>query len=165
MYDNWFDSSLDVVNYFDGKKDKLVKETMNFRESYYRESNLPYWLNQRIMMTTSILASETCQWWKNGRFWAFEGVGSCHGTCTHVWNYEHSMARLFPELEMNLREEQDFGVAFNANGAVNTRGVNGGCHFDGHNGAILKAYVNTSCPKTMPSSREIGQKSKRLCSS
>jgi len=31
-------------------------------------------------------------------------------------------------------------VAFNENGAVNTRGVNGGCHLDGHCGAILKAY-------------------------
>ncbi len=140
MYDNWYDSSLDVVNYFDKNQERLINDTFKFHESYYRDSNLPYWLNQRIMMTASILASETCQWWKNGRFWAFEGVGSCHGTCTHVWNYEHMMARLFPELERKLREEQDFGVAFNANGAVNTRGVNGGCHFDGHCGAILKAY-------------------------
>ncbi len=31
-------------------------------------------------------------------------------------------------------------MAFNENGAVNTRGVNGGCHLDGHCGAILKAY-------------------------
>ena len=45
------------------------------------------------------LATSTCQWWANGRFWAWEGVGCCHGTCTHVWNYEHAMARLFPRLE------------------------------------------------------------------
>ena len=52
----------------------------------------------------------TCQWWGNGRFWAWEGVGCCDGTCTHVWNYEHAMARLFPQLERSAREMQDFGV-------------------------------------------------------
>lgn len=141
MYDNWFDHSQDVVSYFSGNRERLESETHNFHQTYYTDSSLPYWLNNRLMMPLSILATETCQWWKNGRFWAFEGVGSCHGTCTHVWNYAHGLARFFPELERTVREEQDLGVAFNPNdGSVKMRGVNGHIAFDGQGGTVLKSY-------------------------
>ncbi len=84
---------------------------------------LPWWLLDRLFAPVSILASATCQWWANGRFWAWEGVRCCAGTCAHVWNYEHSMARLFPELERSVREMQDFGPGFvEATGAINFRG-------------------------------------------
>ncbi len=77
-------------------------------------STLPYWLLDRLHSTVANLATDTCQWWENGRFWAWEGGGCCPGTCGHVWNYEHAMARLFPELERSVREMQDFapGVGF-----------------------------------------------------
>lgn len=140
MYANWYDHSLDVASWLNKNLDHLTSETMAFHNAYYNNSTLPYWLNQRLMMPASTLATETCQWWSTDKFWAWEGVGSCVGTCTHVWNYEHSLSRLFPELERNIREKTDFGTSFQEDGGVLARNGWGGILIDGHAGAILKAY-------------------------
>ena len=140
MYANWYDSSLDVAEWLSSNLERLSALTHNFHESYYNNTSLPYWLKQRLMMPVSTLATETCQWWANDKFWAWEGVGSCVGTCTHVWNYEHALARLFPELERNIREKTDFGTSFRDDGAICARNGWGGILIDGHAGAILKAY-------------------------
>jgi Predicted bile acid beta-glucosidase len=140
MYANWFNSSLDVVDQLQTNFDRLTKETMNFHDTYYNQSSLPYWLIHRIMMPVSTLATETCQWWATDKFWAWEGVGSCIGTCTHVWNYEQAMAALFPEFERNLREKTDYGVSFQQDGSVLSRNGGHGVMIDGHAGAILKIY-------------------------
>ncbi|WP_115727224.1 GH116 family glycosyl hydrolase [Actinomyces culturomici] len=34
----------------------------------------------------------------------FESVGSCEGSCTHVWSYAQTLAWVFPELERSARE-------------------------------------------------------------
>ncbi len=140
MYANWFNSSLDVASVLYENFDKLSKETYNFHNAWYNKSNLPYWLKQRIMMPVSTLATETCQWWANDKFWAWEGVGSCVGTCTHVYNYEQAIAQLFPELERNIRERTDFGTSYNEDGSVDSRNGWGGVLLDGHIGTILKSY-------------------------
>lgn len=142
MYSNWFDSSEDVASYLDENLQTLSDQTELFRSSWYDQGTLPYWLRQRIMQPVSTLATETCQWWANDKFWSWEGVGSCVGTCTHVWNYSHAQAYLFPELERNVREKTDLGTSFDeASGGVGTRnGSWGGFHIDGHAGAILKMY-------------------------
>lgn len=140
MYANWFSSSLDVARYVREHFSRLKGETNRFRQAYYRESTLPYWLLQRIMMPVSTLATETCQWWGTGKFYAWEGVGSCVGTCTHVWNYEQALARLFPDLEMNIREKTDFSISFREDGGIFTRNGGGNVHLDGQAGTILKSY-------------------------
>ena len=48
--------------------------------------------------------------------------GCCPGTCTHVWHYAHSVARLFPELERILRQRVDFGLALREDGSIRFRG-------------------------------------------
>ncbi len=139
MYANWFGSSLEVAQWLQKNLDWLSQQTHTFHKTYY-QSSLPYWLAQRIMMPVSTLATETCQWWATDKFWAWEGVGSCVGTCTHVWNYEQALARLFPELERNIREKTDFDVSFQQDGSILARNGWGGVLIDGHAGAILKAY-------------------------
>jgi uncharacterized protein (DUF608 family) len=110
-----------------------------FRRTFF-DSTLPRWLLERLWMPVSTLATETCQVWADGRFWAWEGVGCCAGTCTHVWNYEHALARLWPTLDQSIREKQDYGEAFDeATGLVGFRGDRNYAA-DGQAGTVLKAY-------------------------
>jgi non-lysosomal glucosylceramidase len=140
MYANWFSNSVDVAEWLSENYARLSAQTFAFHDSYYNNSSLPYWLVQRLMMPVSTLATETCQWWATDKFWAWEGVGSCVGTCTHVWNYEQALSQLFPELERNIREKTDFATSFQENGSILSRNGWGGVLIDGHAGAILKAY-------------------------
>ncbi len=102
-----FADSVAVAEYVAEQIGRLTKDTALWVQTYY-DSTLPYWLLDRLHSTVSTLATSTCQVWRNGRFWAFEGVRCCEGTCGHVWNYEHALARLFPTLERSVREMQDF---------------------------------------------------------
>ncbi|MBI5384310.1 MAG: hypothetical protein HZA90_06440 [Verrucomicrobia bacterium] len=128
-----------VAQYVADNFDRLAGQTRLWRDTWY-DSTLPWWLLDRLFMPVSILASSTCQWRANGRFWAWEGVRCCAGTCAHVWNYEHSMARLFPELERSVREMQDFGPGFvEATGAINFRGEsNNFWAGDSQGGTVMK---------------------------
>lgn len=117
---------------------RLAADTRKWRDTWY-ESTLPVWLLDRLHISASCLASGTCMWWKDGRFWAWEGVVCCEGTCTHVWNYAHSLARLFPQLERSVRERQDLGVGLTESGLVGMR-HNGAYAADGQCGTVLKVW-------------------------
>ncbi len=119
---------------------RLTNDTRQWCKTFYEDSTLPRWLLFRLHSTVCNLATGTCQWWGNGRFWAWEGVGCCAGTCTHVWNYEHAMARLFPELERTVREMQDFGEGFDENSGLVGFRSNRAYAADGQCGTVLKAY-------------------------
>jgi hypothetical protein len=139
-YANRFDDAPDVAHYVLDNWDRLTGDTAEWYKTYYEYTTLPRWLLFRLHSTVCNLATGTCQWWKNGRFWAWEGVGCCAGTCTHVWNYAHAPARLFPELERSAREMQDFGAGFDTEtGLVGFRS-NRAYAADGQCGTILKAY-------------------------
>ncbi len=146
MYNNLFEDAPDVARYVADNYDRLTRETLRFRDTYF-DTTLPYWFVQRVGMPLANLATEVCQWRENGRFWGWEGVGCCQGTCIHVWNYEQGMARLFPTLERSVREMQDLdreeglypdgAVAFRGRGASGelTHPV-----MDGQAGTVLKVY-------------------------
>ncbi len=138
-----FGDAAEVARYVAEHHARLAAETRLWHDTYY-DSTLPYWLLDRLHSTVSNLATETCQWWKNGRFWAWEGCGCCHGTCGHVWNYEHALARLFPQLERSVREMQDFapGIGLVAEtGEVRFRGEEWPLWAgDAQGGYVLKAY-------------------------
>ncbi len=140
-----------VAHYIFDNQPRLVGDTLKWRDSFY-DGTLPCWLLDRLHSTVSYLATGTSQWWANGRFYAFEGVVCCHGTCTHVWNYAQAEARLFPELARSAREMQDFnphaealragsdGGGFHADtGLVGFRSDNNYAA-DGQCGTILKTY-------------------------
>jgi uncharacterized protein (DUF608 family) len=139
-YADRFDSAPAVADYVLDNQDRLMGDTGKWYETYYEQSTLPRWLLFRLHSTVCNLATDTCQWWKGGRFWAWEGVGCCTGTCTHVWNYAHAPARLFPELERSAREMQDLGEGFESGtGLVGFRS-NRAYAADGQCGTVLKAY-------------------------
>lgn len=147
-YSKRFKNAGDVVQYVANNLERLANDTRRWHATFY-DSTLPHWLLDRIGATVCNLATGTCQWWRNGRFWAWEGVGCCHGTCGHVWNYAHVLARLFPELERSVREMQDFvpGIGFNAEtGSIGFRGEGWTLWAgDGQGGYILKAYREHLC--------------------
>lgn len=144
MYTNWFADALEVIRYVASNAPRLIQETELFHRTFYADTTLPWWLALRVMMPVANLATGTVQWWKNGRCWAWEGVGCCHGTCTHVWNYAQAEARLFPDLARSTRLMQDLESAFEeSTGRVAFRGeVKGGSEFaaDGQAGTILKCF-------------------------
>jgi uncharacterized protein (DUF608 family) len=139
-YANRFTDAAAVADYVLDNHDRLTRETRQWQATYY-DSTLPYWLLNRMGSTLSNLATGTTQIWSNGRFWGWEGVGCCEGTCTHVWNYAHALARLFPGLERSIRELQDLKDALHPDGLVGFRGTRNG-HYaaDGQCGTVLKCW-------------------------
>ena len=142
-YATRFVSAADVARYISKHQTRLEQETRLWHQTWY-DSTLPYWFLDRTFANTSILATSTCHRFKNGRFYGWEGVGCCAGTCTHVWHYAHAVARLFPELERILREQVDYaaGIGYDPKtGIISHRAEEPvGPAVDGQAGNILRAY-------------------------
>ena len=146
-YARHFLDARDVARYLSREQTRLSRETRLWRDTYY-DSTLPWWLLDRLHSTAANLATTTAQWWENGRFWAWEGCGCCHGTCGHVWNYAQTLARLFPNLERSVREMQDFkdGVGLHPDGSIGFRGEGWNLWAgDAQGGYVLKAYREHQC--------------------
>ena len=139
-YATRFGSAEAVASHLASNFASLAGQTRLWHDTWY-DSTLPYWFLDRTFANTSILATSTCHWLRTGRFYGWEGVGCCEGTCTHVWHYAHAPARIFPQLERDTRQRVDYGIAFNdATGLIGYRGENTGPATDGQAGTILRAY-------------------------
>jgi non-lysosomal glucosylceramidase len=140
VYTNWAADAGEIARYVLDHYARLAGDTRRWHDTYYG-STLPQWLLERVHSTAGTLATGTCNWWKCGRFWCWEGVGCCGGTCTHVYNYAQTIAYLFPELERRVRERQDLGAALHDDGLVGFRGrQNKAYAADGQAGTVLKCY-------------------------
>jgi uncharacterized protein (DUF608 family) len=113
QYNNWFDSALAVVEYLRDNYGRLVDETRLYRDNFF-DSTLPWQLLESVAGPISTIRTPTCIWNQDGRFHGFEGChgastthgeleGCCPMDCTHVWNYEMAVAKLFPDLEQGMR--------------------------------------------------------------
>jgi uncharacterized protein (DUF608 family) len=146
-YGTRFPSALAVAEHLVQHYPRLREQTHLWHDTWY-DSTLPYWFLDRTFLNTSILATSTCFRFSNGRFWAWEGVGCCHGTCGHVWQYAQAPARLFSQLERDTRERVDFGLALQRDGAIHFRGeFNDIPAIDAQAGTILRALrEHQMCP-------------------
>ena len=125
--------------------DSLRERTFAWVATWY-DSSLPRWLMDRAVLTANTLQTANCFFLEDGRFWAWEGIGCCPGTCNHVWHYAQSIARLFPPFERALRERVDFGVALNPDGSVRFRGEAGGTiAVDGQAAVVLRTWREHLC--------------------
>ncbi|KAA6324142.1 hypothetical protein EZS27_026494 [termite gut metagenome] len=139
-YQNRFASALDVVGYIQKHFDRLSSQTLLWAATW-QDSTLPYWFLERTLMNINTLATTTCHRFSSGRFWAWEGVGACPGTCTHVWQYAQAMGRIFPALERDCRERTDLGIALQPDGGIIFRAESESRPaIDGQAGSVLRCY-------------------------
>ena len=124
-YASRFPSAGDVIRYFQQNRVRLAGETRSWHDTWY-DSTLPWWFLERTILTVDNLASSSNYRFRNGRWWAWEGVGACEGTCGHVYGYAQAVARLFPSIEREQREKVDFGSSLTPEGWIDCRGENQG---------------------------------------
>ncbi|WP_020599934.1 GH116 family glycosyl-hydrolase [Spirosoma panaciterrae] len=140
-YANRFKSAAEVATYIQQNFAKLSGETKAWCQTWYTKSTLPHWFLERTLLNVSTLATTTSHRFSSGRFYAWEGVGSCAGTCTHVWQYAQAMGRLFPALERDTRERVDLGVGFHDDGHIGFRAeYDQQPAIDGQAGRVLGIY-------------------------
>jgi hypothetical protein len=108
-------------------------------------------VKEAALFNMSTLRTQTCFRTADGLFFGWEGtmdiVGSCMGSCTHVWNYEQTTPFIFGELA-KLQRTIEFGHATNKMGLMSFR-VNlpiknaqkmERAAADGQMGTIMKMY-------------------------
>ena len=139
-YTTRFTDAAEVARHVADRFEDLRSNTMKWVATW-NDSNLPQWLLDRSVLTTNTLQTTNCHVFADRRFWAWEGVGCCPGTCAHVWHYAQGVARLFPDIERNLREVTDFGVAIKPDGSIRFRAEAGGnVAIDSQTGIILRTW-------------------------
>jgi non-lysosomal glucosylceramidase len=122
-YINDFKNARDVIAHVAKHQERLAARTRKWVETW-NDSTLPQWLLDRTVLTANTLQTQNCLIFDNGRFWAWEGIGCCPGTCGHVWQYSQGHARLFPEIERTLREITDYGPGLQPDGQIHFRAEN-----------------------------------------
>ena len=140
FYTAKFNSALEVSNYLADNFAKLSSQTHLWKNTWYN-STLPWWFLERTFLNISTLATTTSHRFKNGRSWAWEGVGACEGNCTHVWQYAQSVGRIFPGLERDNRQRVDLGISLQKDGGIWFRGeYDKRPAIDGQAGTVLRIY-------------------------
>lgn len=149
-YSSRFKDVNEVAGYWKDNYDVLYKNTSLFTGAFYK-STLPPEVVEAIAANLTILKSATVMRQYDGRFWCWEGSGdnwgSCHGSCTHVWNYAQAVPHLFPALERSLRNTEfkenqnaDGHQGFRANIPISPLVHNFHSAADGQLGGIMKVY-------------------------
>jgi len=161
FYTRRFQDATAVATHVATHADKLYAQTRLWTDTWY-ESSLPYWLLDRTMANTSILATNTFYQFENGRFYGWEGINCCEGTCAHVWHYAQAPGRIFPQIERDIRKRVDFGLALGQDGAIHYRGEAHNDHADdGQCGRILGVLREHQMSKDDAFLRELWPKVKK----
>lgn len=128
----------------------LEKETISFVNAFC-SSDLPPVVKEAALYNLSTLRTQTTFRAADGRMYGWEGCGDksgcCHGTCTHVWNYEQATAFLFGQLSQSMREVEFLDATID-NGLMRFRAALPfgstsdwtGAAADGQMGCIMKLY-------------------------
>ncbi len=145
-----FTDAWDAAEKIGPRLGELENATVEFVSAFCGAS-LPAEVKEAALFNLSTLRSQTCFRTPDGRFYGYEGssrhTGCCHGSCTHVWNYEQATAFLFGSLARSMREVE-FGQATGPDGLMSFRvGLplarardQGRAAADGQMGCIMKIY-------------------------
>jgi uncharacterized protein (DUF608 family) len=145
----WKDAG-QVAQYVRQNYSSLRSRTQAFADALF-SSTLPDVVIDAVASNLAILKSPTVLRQEDGYLWCWEGSattqGSCHGSCTHVWNYAQAFPHLFPALERSLRE-QELVYSMDERGHVTFRSAlptgptphNFHAAADGQLGGLLKVF-------------------------
>ena len=129
----------------------LEEETLRFVNALL-SSSYPDVVKEAALYNLSVLRSQTVFRLPDGHLMGWEGVndhqGSCHGSCTHVWNYEVATPFLFGELARSMRDveftyatrDDDGCMNFRADLPLSKAAERHAPAADGQMGCIMKAY-------------------------
>jgi len=149
-YTTVFRDSWDAARKIAARLPELERRTVNFARVFCGQ-NLPLAVKEAALFNLTALRSQTTFRTADGRFYGWEGCddtkGCCHGSCTHVWNYDQATPFLFGEIAKNMRDTE-FRLATNEKGMMAFR-VDlpikrarefGKAAADGQMGCIMKMY-------------------------
>lgn len=128
----------------------LEADTLAFVQAFCT-SALPAVVKEAALFNLSTLRTQTCFRTADGRIYGWEGCddrsGCCHGSCTHVWNYEQATAFLFGDLARSMREVEfqhttrdDGHMSFRVNLPLDRAQSWGLAAADGQLGCLMKLY-------------------------
>lgn len=146
VFENSTESAVYSINNFE----KLYKRTLDFKNELFSSTVDPV-ISDAVSSTMSVLKTATVKRLENGEFYGFEGlhqqVGSCEGSCQHVWNYAYALCFLFPDLERSMRDlEFKYTIKENGGSIFRLKLPLGEKHqfekpcLDGQMGTIIKIY-------------------------
>ena len=122
-YTTQYRNAWDVAEKIAPRINKLEEKTIEFVQSFC-ESSLPIEVKEAALFNISTLRTQTCFRTPDKHFFGWEGsgntIGSCEGSCTHVWNYEQATPFLFGELAESMRKIE-FAHATNPKGLMSFR--------------------------------------------
>ena len=130
--------------------DSLRHKTLRYHDTLYG-SNLPPEILDAVSTQVSTIRTNTVMVEEGGRVLAWEGCaddqGSCPMNCTHVYNYEQSIAHLYPQLERSMREtdflfnvREDGYMSFRTATPVQHGAYTKHAAADGQMGSMLRLY-------------------------
>lgn len=146
-YATRFKDAGEVMAYVAKNFKTIHDNTLLWQKTFY-DSTLPKWFLERTFLNIGTIATANTYRFASGRFWGWEGVNACEGTCTHVWQYGHTLGRMFPSLERDTRQRVDLGVGMQQDGGILFRGeFEERPAIDGQAGTILRIYrEHQMCP-------------------
>lgn len=150
-YSQLYQDAWDAAKIIIPRMPQLEEQTLLFVNAFLG-SSYPDVVKEAALFNLSVLRSQTVFRLPSGHLMGWEGVrdrvGSCHGSCTHVWNYEVATPFLFGDLARTMRDVEFNYALKEENGLMNFRAAlplseaakGNSAAADGQMGCIMKFY-------------------------
>ena len=150
-YTTKYKDAWDVIEKEAAKMPEYEHRTIQFVNAFL-STDIPEVVKEAALFNLSTLRSQTVFRLPSGHLMGWEGtmdeVGSCYGSCTHVWNYETATSFLFGDLAMTMRDVE-LTFATKENGKMMNRvnlplesnaGIDHVAAADGQMGTVMRFY-------------------------
>ncbi|MFW6163752.1 MAG: GH116 family glycosyl-hydrolase [Planctomycetota bacterium] len=149
-YATQYQDAWDVTEQTAAALQRLEADTVTFVRSFC-DADLPPAVKEAALYNLSTLRTQTVFRTPDGRFYGWEGCsdagGCCHGSCTHVWNYEHATGFVFGAIGQSMREVEFTHrtdarglMSFRCNLPIDRAAEQGKAAADGQMGCLMRLY-------------------------